>query len=390
MLGGLQTVVHTLARHLVQQEHQVRVFTNRYPRSLPAQEMLDEVVVERQLLLTPRILDLSNGRPDLFLSSLYFYPSTLIHLIRVMKTLRPDVVNVHFPDAQIPFVLALRRRFKFRLVVSLHGHDVERWSGSNGLANGGSSKGLSAGRKRLLRSFLREADAVTACSKNLLLEARQLEVAIEPKSCVIHNGVDLELYESSVRYQHPRPYIFSHGRLTSKKGFDMLLSAFADASQGFADVDLIIAGAGEESERLKALARDAGISERVHFFGRANPKQIVELLNGCLFLVVPSRVEPFGIVALEGMAAGKAVLATKVGGLPEFLDASNNKLVNSSTNDLAAGMHEWLSSRENVSTRGLQNRRAAAAYDWKHTVDGYLGVYGAPGTTEANSMIHVA
>jgi glycosyltransferase involved in cell wall biosynthesis len=126
---------------------------------------------------------------------------------------------------------------------------------------------------------------------------------------------------------------------------------------------------------LEILVRDLGIRERVHFVGRANAEQVVALLNGCLFLVVPSRVEPFGIVALEGMAAGKAVLATRVGGLPEFLDLSNNKLVEPSYEDLASGIQQWLASAEDVVTRGLRNRALAIRYDWKHAVDQYLSLY---------------
>jgi glycosyltransferase involved in cell wall biosynthesis len=111
VLGGLQVVVHTLARHLLREHHKVREITNSYPRSLPSREIIEDVTDERQIFLRPRKIDLTNGRPDLFLSSLYFYPATLIYLLRAMRELRPDVVNIHFPDAQMPFVLALRRLF---------------------------------------------------------------------------------------------------------------------------------------------------------------------------------------------------------------------------------------------------------------------------------------
>jgi glycosyltransferase involved in cell wall biosynthesis len=216
-----------------------------------------------------------------------------------------------------------------------------------------------------------------------LSKASKIEPSIEPKSYVVHNGVELELFKSTTRYRHRRPYLLSYGRLTSSKGFDLLLSAFAQASKRYFDVDLIIAGEGEESEHLKELARHAGLGDRVHFFGRAGSKQIIELLNGCLFLVVPSRSESFGISALEGMAAGKAVLATNVGGLPELLDTSVNKLVNPSVDDLTAGIGEWLASLERVSIQGPQNRLAAAEYDWNRTVDGYLNAYRAFGEKAA-------
>lgn len=375
MLGGLQVVVHTLARHLLRQHHQVRVITNRYPRSLPAREVIEDVTVERRLFLRPRKRDLTNWRPDLFLSSLYFYPATLMYLLRAMRELRPDVVNVHFPDAQMPFVLALRHLFKFRLVVSLHGHDIERWSAFGEAENKKMRANTGA---RLLRTFLNEADAVTACSSNLLSKAQRLEPGIARKGHVVHNGLDLELFNSTARYSYPRPYILSYGRLTSKKGFDLLISAFAQVAAVHPEVDLILAGDGEDEILLKRLVHEAKLDDRVHFFGRAQPGQIVELLNGCLFLVVPSRNEPFGIVALEGMAAGKPVLATRVGGLPEFLEESINQLVEPSVDGLTSGLKDWLARREELSALGMGNRRLAAKFTWARTVEQYLRVYDGP------------
>jgi glycosyltransferase involved in cell wall biosynthesis len=375
VLGGLQVVVHTLARHLLRQHHQVRVITNRYPRSLPAREVIEDVTVERRLFLRPRKRDLTNWRPDLFLSSLYFYPATLMYLLRAMRELRPDVVNVHFPDAQMPFVLALRHLFKFRLVVSLHGHDIERWSAFGEAENKKMRANTGA---QLLRTFLNEADAVTACSSNLLSKAQRLEPGIARKGHVVHNGLDLELFNSTARYSYPRPYILSYGRLTSKKGFDLLISAFAQVAAVHPEVDLILAGDGEDEILLKRLVHEAELDDRVHFFGRAQPGQIVELLNGCLFLVVPSRNEPFGIVALEGMAAGKPVLATRVGGLPEFLEESINQLVEPSVDGLTSGLKDWLARREELLALGIGNRRLAAKFTWARTVEQYLRVYDGP------------
>jgi len=353
----------------------VRVITNRYPRSLPAREVIEDVTVERRLFLRPRKRDLTNWRPDLFLSSLYFYPATLMYLLRAMRELRPDVVNVHFPDAQMPFVLALRHLFKFRLVVSLHGHDIERWSAFGEAENKKMRANTGA---QLLRTFLNEADAVTACSSDLLSKAQRLEPGIARKGHVVHNGLDLELFKSTARYSNPRPYILSYGRLTSKKGFDLLISAFAQVAAVHPEVDLILAGDGEDEILLKRLVHEAELDDRVHFFGRAQPGQIVELLNGCLFLVVPSRNEPFGIVALEGMGAGKPVLATRVGGLPEFLEESINQLVEPSVDGLASGLKDWLARREELSALGMGNRRLAAKFTWTRTVEQYLHVYDGP------------
>jgi len=318
-VGGVQTVTHNLAQHLVRKGHEVQVVTNHYPRCLPVRDSLDGVSVERILFLTPDVSSLQRKRPDLFLASFYFYPYALWRLRNIMRSFRPDIVNVHFPDHQIPFVLALRRGFDVRLVVSLHGHDIERVtmddSGPNGNRPSGSRYRRSATNR--LRSILSDADAVTACSQYLLDKAIQVEPSIAGKGRVIHNGIDPLRFRNKTAYVCTRPYILALGRLVRAKGLDMLLEAFAQTESE--EIDLIIAGDGEERGALENQARQLGLEGRIHFFGSVTPEQAVWLLNGCVFLVIPSRFESFGIVALEGLAAGKPILATRVGGLAELL-----------------------------------------------------------------------
>ncbi|TAK34798.1 MAG: glycosyltransferase family 1 protein [Chloroflexota bacterium] len=377
VLGGLQTVVHTLAKHLPASGHDVLVVTNRYPRSLPGQEIIDGVRVYRWHFLSPHLEDLIRRRPDLFMASLYFCPSVFLRLYQLMRTYRPEVINIHFPDAQVPFVLWLKRCFEFRLVVSLHGHDIERWfetGRSTSALPPHDATGLRPGRNSL-RSLLRQADAVTACSRNLLEQAIRLESSVGEKGHVVHNGIDLDRFKDSTYFQHPRPYILSLGRLCRQKGFDMLLDAFARVAPNHPGIDLLIAGDGEEREALQAQARRLGLAGRVSFFGRATPDEVVQLLNACLFVAVPSRLESFGIVALEALAAGKVVLATLVGGLPEFLTGSSNLLVEPKVNSLADGLRRLLERRTELELTGRRNRERATSLTWARAVEKYLTAY---------------
>lgn len=316
VLGGVQTVTHNLAKHLLQRGHEVQVVTNRYPRTLPAHESLDGVSVRRLLFLSPDINSLRRRRADLFLASFYFYPLGLWRLRKLMRSFRPDVVNVHFPAHQTHFVLALRHWFGFRLVVSLHGSDIDSVTMNSSVRKDKAPDSVATKRLQLI---LREADAVTACSKPLLDQAIVLEPSIARKAQVIHNGIDPQRFLDKAPYPHPRPYALAIGRLVHSKGFDMLLKAFAQAESVSRGVDLIIAGEGEEQNALTLRAQQLGLASRVHFIGRATPEKVIRLLNGSLFVVVPSRSESFGIAALEALAAGKPVLATNTGGLPELL-----------------------------------------------------------------------
>ena len=310
VIGGVQTVAHHVAKQLSTRGHEVLVVTNRYPVSLPQREEMDGIKVERILMLRPHFNQLPT-RPDLFLASLYFGPGTELRLRKIFLEFRPDIVNVHFPDHQIPYVLKLRKEFNFRLVVSLHGHDVERVT--NRELNGQSAKAAGG-----LKSILQSADAVTAVSHDLLNKAIELESAISAKSQVINNGIDPARYTCREAYQHPKPYLLGIGRLVRNKGFDLLIEAFSESADQEGP-DLIIAGAGEERAALEQRVEELNLKSRVQFLGAASPHEVVKLMNGCIGVVVPSRSESFGIVALEALAAGKPVLATKVDGLKEIL-----------------------------------------------------------------------
>lgn len=352
-------MVHDLARELSAIGHDVVVATNRYPRTLARSETLDSVRVERRLFLSPRISHITSGRMDLLLASLFVAPSTLAGLARLLRRFRPDVVNVHFPASQVPFVLALRRFFSFRLVVSLHGADVEEHDGT----------------ADSLVSALRTADAVTACSRNLLGMAVRIEPSVADKGVAVYNGRDFSGFEDKTAYDHPRPYILAFGRLTQKKGFDMLLRAFQVAHSAAPGIDLVQAGEGEERERLGLLAAELGLSSCVKFVGRASPGGIARLLNGCLFVVIPSRHEPFGLAALESMAAGKCILATRVGGMPEFVDQDVNRLVEPSVAGLTEGLRDFFMQLGRVKEMGQHNVASARRYTLKRMVEGYVKVY---------------
>ena len=113
-------------------------------------------------------------------------------------------------------------------------------------------------------------------------------------------------------YEGETPRLLAIGRLIPIKGFDVLLEAFAQARSKLPSLTLEIAGDGELRERLEASAGDG-----VTFLGRVN--QIGPAIERAAVVVVPSRGEGFGMVALEAMERGRAVIASAVGGLPELV-----------------------------------------------------------------------
>lgn len=110
------------------------------------------------------------------------------------------------------------------------------------------------------------------------------------------------------------------GRLVSDKGIDLLLEALGRLRPAGLQPRLSIVGDGPERPNLEAQVRELGLVEQVEFLGERTGEDLVRILNGHEILVVPSRYEePFGIVALEGIACGCAVLGSSGGGLADAI-----------------------------------------------------------------------
>lgn len=121
------------------------------------------------------------------------------------------------------------------------------------------------------------------------------------------------------------------GKLTRFKGVDVLLEAAALYEQRIAATTghiplTVLAGDGEERASLKAQAERLGL-KAVRFLGNVSQQELCRLYNSADTSIVPSRREPFGLVAIEAMACGIPVIASNEGGLPDFVNNEVGALV---------------------------------------------------------------
>lgn len=108
------------------------------------------------------------------------------------------------------------------------------------------------------------------------------------------------------------------GRLVSDKGCDTLIEAIRIAATRGHEIGLRIIGAGPEETELRRRIQAYGLSPQITLLGAQPPEAIANLMNHASVVVIPSRwAEPFGVVALEALACGCNVIATRTGGLPE-------------------------------------------------------------------------
>ncbi|MEW6075881.1 MAG: glycosyltransferase family 4 protein, partial [Candidatus Omnitrophota bacterium] len=232
----------------------------------------------------------------------------------------------------------------------------------------------------LFKCILLRASCITSCSQALLNDALAHIPSATPRTKIIPNGVEADEFENKGKPLVDVPYILCLGRMHAPfKGFDLALMAFRDIlDQGY-DVHLVIAGEGEALKEYKELAQLLGISNRVIFYGRAERAHAINLFQYCLFFVMPSRIEPFGIVNLEAMAAGKAVIAARTGGIPEIVEDGREGLLFTpcDVESLAQAIKRLLDDkdlRQRLSHNGSEKVKADT-FNWGKAAEKYLEAY---------------
>jgi glycogen(starch) synthase len=144
-------------------------------------------------------------------------------------------------------------------------------------------------------------------------------------------------------------------------------------------VDLVIAGQGPALEDLRRRAVSLGVEARVRFPGRLSREEVAAAIAGATVFVMPSRLEPFGIVILEAWRGGVAVVASNRGGAPEFVDSGRNGVLVDpfDTGGLAAVLEDLLA--DDVRRRSLAEagHRRVEAFSWSAIAGAYREVYSA-------------
>jgi glycosyltransferase involved in cell wall biosynthesis len=232
---------------------------------------------------------------------------------RTLAASRPDVVYAHF---LVPAGLIAALAVRAPLVVTAHGRDVR---------NVGAIPGVAAAT----RLVVRRAAAVICVSSYLRRELESKVPEVRGKVAVVSSGVDRERF--AVTGPPPGPSAFlCVGALDERKNVIRLADAFSRLGEG----TLTFAGDGPLRSRLEG-------RERVRLLGRVSHEEIPRLLAECRVLAQPSLVEPLGQALLEAMACGRSVVATRIGGPPEFVPADAGVLVDPLDVDgLARGLEQ--------------------------------------------------
>ena len=174
----------------------------------------------------------------------------------------------------------------------------------------------------IMERFLKRADVIIVGAEGVAKGSTYLKPYLD-KCVTIPFAVNQKIEQEGKKYlDHAKPnlkkcvrFLFV-GRLVYYKGIDVLLQAFSTVS----NAELVIIGSGELEETLKIYVKDQGMTDRVHFLGKAEEEKLYQAFAECDVFVLPSvaKSEAFGLVQLEAMAYGKPVINTNLpSGVPE-------------------------------------------------------------------------
>ncbi len=222
------------------------------------------------------------------------------------------------------------------------------------------------------RSGLLSADRVIAVSQHLKRQLVERYGAPPDKVRVIYNAVRPS--ERLAALSGSRKIVLYLGRLAAMKGVDTFLRAAARIASREPKPLFVVAGEGPEFPRLLILAAHLGLSDRVLFLGWVTEEERTTLLASASVFVLPSIVEPFGIAALEAMAAGIPAIVSKTSGVAEITD-SVFTVDFWDIDEFASRISELLEYPALRRAMGEAGRRSVSREGWEERALQTVGVY---------------
>lgn len=327
-------------------------------------------------LLTGRgILPALSANPLLYAQIPFLFLFQIFSLWRLARRTRPDLLYAHWFTPQAISTALVSKVTGVPFVFTTHASDVAVLAGKP------------LGRK-LVRWVCRKARAYTAVSERTADKLKRFfgpaewEAEFSEKLAIIPMGVNLDTLSreavdaNRVRQQHgldERPIVLYLGRLARKKGVEYLLDAVSRLPPELRDgVQVVIAGDGQIRGELEARAAALGL-RNVVFTGYVSGIDKTGLLALADFLCLPSVIdrrgdsEGFPVVLMEGLAAGKIVLASDVSGAETLLQDGETGFLfpQQSASELSAALARALATTDEDAARYRRNsRRLSTRFDW--------------------------
>lgn len=339
--SGAEACAEEISKYL-KNDFDVTIITSRMRRNLPAKDVLEGNIPVIRVGIGSKRID-----PWLF---------PFLAALKVKK-LKPDLVHAIL-ESFAGYAMVLAKKWlpqaKYLLTLQSTNTDV------------------------LLKPMHESADAITAISQTLVDRAKTFgrnDVTLIP------NGIALAKIRTSAS-MHPKisGRVVYVGRLEAMKGIDTLLRAFARLPEQLLNhATLQIVGSGSLFQNLQTLTKQLGIGNRVTFKGYMSGAPLYDAFAQAEVFAGLSRSEALGNVFLEAQAAGCAVLATNVGGIPDIVEHEKTGIL-IKPEDVQAATESLARLLTDGSLRNLlvaEGQHRAAGYDWAMISERYKEVYTA-------------
>jgi glycogen synthase len=378
VIGGISPHVYFLSKNLAKQGVKVYVVTCDFPGA-PAHEVIDGVEVYR-------VDSYRNPAPD-FATWVYLMNLNMQKETAAITRKLGDKIDVfHAHDWLVATAgIGLKHVFRKPLLVTMHSTEMGRRDGTH-----------TTTEKMIHETeawLTYEAWKVICCSDYMIQHVKWVFGLPSDKLVMAPNGVNTYIYdeingnlkEFRKKFALPEEKIVLFvGRLVYEKGIHILINAVPKVLQKV-NAKFIIVGSGYMKEQLLSIVRSMGLEHKVLFEGFLDEQMLLKLQKCADVSVVPSLFEPFGIVALEAMAAKSPLVVSDTGGLSEIVehDVSGVKVYPNNPDSLAWGISKVLLD-DNYRNRIRENayRKVQEKYDWekiaaqtKRIYEGVLGEY---------------
>lgn len=310
------------------------------------------------------------------------YSAKLLYkVLNVMKNLHDCIVHIHgYGHLLIDYAALLLRAFRKPYILTIHGVPKSPLYLGNKLLK----CAFLLYAKLIGRRTIKGAAKVTAVSKAIAKEA--IAYGAQPSQIVIiPNGIDpnyadnvrQSLFKKKYNIPSDKKTILCIGRLHPRKGFQYVISAMPYILKKVPNTVLVIVGDGPYRRTLESLARKLGVERNVVFTGYVDEQTKKEALADADLVVIPSLIEPFGLVALEAMAMKKPIIASNVDGLKEILEPLKDLFVNNPKNvhELTNKIIAFLRNHEISNAMTLQLQKRLQRFFWHNIVQRYIDVY---------------
>ncbi len=384
-VGGIAPHVTELATALVKKGHHVHVFTRRGPQQL-GHDQIDGVHYHRCIYAAHHdFVDDINNMCRSFVDRVFEVEDFIGHF---------DVIHAH-DWLSANAMIWIKQGRKHKCILTIHATEYARCGNT-----------FPPGRSVRIRDQERAgtywADRLIAVSQATKNELMWMYEIPEQKILVIFNGVSPSRFElHSDPGQDKKHYgiapldptVLFCGRLVWQKGPDLLMEAIPSILNLYGSAKFVFVGDGEMRAALEARARELGILDAVRFLGYRTGDELICLFKLADLVCLPSRNEPFGIVALEAWSAGKPVVITRNGGPNEYVQHEINGLkIDPNPNSITWGICTLFSNFEWSRQMGRSGREAVEQrFTWDMISEQLLAIYEdiCPASAQHTSKINV-